>query len=159
MIDNKISQTYTAAMVQTATTKIAEIRAAFPGLLTLKPEERSAYLNMGERTVPFVQKAVDYATRNASFVPSFVNTVELSKDFTAAQFLLQVSKQLTELQNAIDDSLLVAGSEAFTASLAIYKNIQQAASHGVAGAQEAADDMSTRFPGRKTSKPVASSKN
>jgi hypothetical protein len=153
MIDNKVSQTYTAAMVQTATTKIADIRAAFPGLLTLKPEERAAYLNMGERTVPFVQKALDYAARNAAFVPSFVSIPELTKDFTAAQFLLQVSKQITELQNAIDDTLLVA------AALAIYKNIQQSASHGVAGAQEAADDMSTRFLGHKAPKSAASKQN
>lgn len=159
MIDNKVSQTYTAAMVQTATTKIGEIRAAFPGLLTLKPEERAAYLNMGERTVPFVQKALDYAARNAAFVPSFVSVPELTKDFTAAQFLLQVSKQLTELQNAIDDSLLITGSEAYIAALAIYKNIQQSASHGVAGAQEAADDMSTRFPGHKAPKSAASKQN
>ncbi len=156
MQENKISQTYTAAMVQTATTKIGEIRALFPGLLTLKPEERAAYLKMGERTVPFVQKALDYSSRNASYVPSFVNIPELNKDFQVAQVLLQVSKQLNELQNAIEDTLLIAGSEAFSASLAIYKNIQLSASHGVAGAQEAADDMSTRFPGRKPAKTVSS---
>ena len=157
MIENKFSQTYTAAMVQAATAKMADIRATFPGLITLMPEERAAYLNMGERTVPFVQKAIDYAVRNATFVPTFVNLAELQKDFQAAQYLLQVSKQLAELHNSINDSLLLAGSEAYGAALAIYKNTQQAASHGVAGAVEAADDMGTRFPGRKPTKPATPS--
>ena len=98
-----------------------------------------------------MQKALEYAGRYESFVPSFVEIAEVTKDFTVAQYLQQIGKQLTELQNTIDDSQLVAGSEAYTASLAIYKNIQMAASHGVAGAQEAADDMSTRFPGHKAS--------
>jgi len=159
MQENKFSQVYTAAMVQTASQKIAEIRALFPGLTTLTPDERVAYLKMGERTAPFVQKALDYATRFNNLVPSYVSVPELQKDFTGAQLLLQVSKQITELQNAIDDTLLLAGSEAYTAALAIYKNTQQAASHGVASAQEAADDMATRFPGRKTTKKSDASKN
>jgi len=159
MQENKFSQVYTTAMVQTASQKIAEIRAAFPGLLTLTPDERYAYLKMGERTAPFVQKAIDYATRYNGLVPSFVSLPELQKDFNGAQMLLQVSKQLNELQNAIDDTLLVAGSEAYTAALAIYKNTQQAAGHGVAGAVEAADDMATRFPGRKTAKKTDASNN
>jgi len=50
MIDNKISQVYTAEMVQVATKKIAEIKSLFPCLLNLKTDERATYLNMGERT-------------------------------------------------------------------------------------------------------------
>ena len=149
MEDNKFNQTYSSEVVQAALQKIAEIRAQFPGLITLTPDERKAYTGVGERTVPFIQKAIDYSSRNIAFVPSFISLNDLEVDFQATQQLMQVSKQLNELQNQIDDTLLVAGSEAYTASLAIYKTIQQAASHSVAGAAEAANDMSSRFPGRK----------
>ena len=148
MQENKISQFYTAEQVNTAVQKIAEIKAQFTGLLTLLPDERTMYLRMGERTVPFVQKAIDYGVRTPAFVPSFVSMPELQKDFQSAQMLLQVSKQLQELQNLIDDTLLVAGSEAYTSALAIYKNTRQAASHGVQGASEASDDMQNRFAGQ-----------
>ena len=56
MQENKISQFYTTEQVNTAVQKIAEIKALFEGLLTLLPDDRTLYLRMGERTVPFVQK-------------------------------------------------------------------------------------------------------
>lgn len=155
MTENTFTQVYTQDMVDQVTAKLAEIRAIFPGLITLTPDERLTYAKMGERSSPFVQKAIDYASRNAAFVPVYVNLPLMETDLQSAKFLLQVSNQINELQNTIDDTMMVAGSESLTAALSIYKNIQQAATHGMAGAQEAADDLSTRFPHKTATAPTS----
>jgi hypothetical protein len=43
----------------------------------------------------------------------------------------------------------LAGSEAFTSSLSIYKVLKNAAVMGQSGASEAAADLGSRFPGKK----------
>jgi len=45
----------------------------------------------------------------------------------------------------LDDTITVAGSEAYIAALAFYKSVKVAATMNVPGAQEIYDDLSKRF--------------
>lgn len=155
MSDNKVSMIISADAEKQAIQKLNEVKTVLNGLITLLPEERGVYGRMGERTVPFVQKAAEYGGRNAALVPVYVNLPELQKDLAAAQSLMRISRVILELQNMIDDTAAVAGFEAYTSALSIYKTTQEAARRNVPGAQEAYNDMQTRFPGRKPKAPDA----
>jgi hypothetical protein len=53
------------------------------------------------------------------------------------------------LEEAIEDTVMTAGSEAYHAAFAFYHNIQAAAKDDVPGAKAIFADLKTRFPGGK----------
>jgi hypothetical protein len=154
MAENNFSQVYTDDMLNQASQKLVEIKNLFYGMVTLTGDERKSLNGVGERTEPFIDKGLYYGGRNAAFVPSFVNFGVYQSNVKNIKLLELLQKEVTELQNLIDDTLLLNDSVAYDGALAIYKTIQQAAAHKVAGAQEAADDMGARFPGRKAAAPA-----
>jgi len=53
---------------------------------------------------------------------------------------------LARLTTEIDDTMTLAGSEAYSAALSIYKVLKNAASMGQPGAKEASIELKNRFP-------------
>lgn len=134
---------------------LAEIDAAIgtlkakllPQLQTLTVQDRLELPKMGDKTVAFVQKANDYARKNASFVPAFLDVAAMGVDLTAVQKLRELSRDLTPIKEALDDSITLSGSEAYQAALIFYQNIKMAAKNNISGAAPIYDDLSARFPG------------
>jgi hypothetical protein len=86
---------------------------------------------MSEKSLSFVSKVNDYCASNPEFVPTFLDAAELDKDFEAVAALKPVLGVINQLQSNLDDTLLLAGSEAFSASLMFYGNVQFAAKNGL----------------------------
>jgi len=129
---------------------IQKIKDKLPqGLVTLTPDERRAYLKMGDKSVAFVEKALDFAQIYPELLPVYVNVAELKKDIEAVKVMMSILRQLEELTIKLDDSVLLAGSEAYTAALSIYAAAKDAARRNVSGAKQAAQELKERFPGRK----------
>ncbi|MBI4947064.1 MAG: hypothetical protein HY840_11765 [Bacteroidetes bacterium] len=151
--DNLISIAITPQQAQDALQAINQLKTLLPQeLVNLTPDERHFYAKMGDKTVAFVQKSLDYAQLNPALVPPYIDVAEMKKDVEAVQALGTLYKALGEVYTKLDDSMLLAGSEAFTASLSFYNSAKDAAKHNVSGAQAIVDDLKTRFPGRKTKK-------
>jgi hypothetical protein len=53
------------------------------------------------------------------------------------------------LEEAIDDTEMAAGSEAYQAALVFYKSIKMAAEQDIPGAKAVYEELKTRFPGGK----------
>jgi hypothetical protein len=49
----------------------------------------------------------------------------------------------------VEDTIMVAGSEAYHAALAVYHNVQTAAKQDIPGAKAIYEDLKNRFPGGK----------
>ncbi|WP_345053142.1 hypothetical protein [Hymenobacter glaciei] len=128
----------------------AELR---PYLHALTPDERSAMLKMGAKTVDFVRKTYDYASANPSFVPIFVDVEEFARDAAAVQGLAPVQQLLDGLALDTESTLMLAGSDAYAAALALYNNIKFLAKNQHPGAQAAYDDLSQQFPGNGGGRP------
>ena len=119
-----------------------------PFVINLTPEERKAYPKMGDKTIPFVEKSVSHGLSQPKLVPNFLDSVEWKKDVDLANQVRLMLAPLAILFDAIDDTYLAIGSEAYTESLTFYKSVQMAAKSNVPGADTVYQDLKARFPQR-----------
>ncbi|MDR1606443.1 MAG: hypothetical protein LBS41_04950 [Streptococcaceae bacterium] len=125
-----------------------------PYVVVLTARDRSNLLKMGNKTLSFVAKAHELAKQHPEVVPPFVNLDDFTKDFNDATSLLPFIVSCQELANIASDTAMVAGSEAYTSSLAIYQTAKTASKLRISGAREVAEELKERFPSGKHRKPV-----
>lgn len=127
-----------------------------PKLMTLTLDERKELPKMGDRTVAFVEKALEYGEEYPQYMPAFIDVAEAKVDFEAVKSLRGYFTQLERITNELDDSMTLAGSEAYSSALSIYKVLKNAASMGEPGAEEAVSELGNRFPrGKRSPAPEA----
>jgi hypothetical protein len=119
-----------------------------PYLIALTPDDRRDLPKMSDGNAPFVDKALQYARTNPELTPAFVKVDELEIDIKAVNELSQLYRLAEKLCVGLNDTIMLSGSEAFVAALAIYKSVKVAASMNVAGAQPIYEDLKRRFEGQ-----------
>ena len=124
-----------------------------PKLVDLSTDERIGLPKMGPKTVDFVTRTLGYARAHPEFVPSVVDLDEFQRDLDAFHALRSLLQPLSELTDMLDDSVMLASSEAYSAALAAYQAFKSAAKLNHPGAEVIAADLSDRFP-RRSSKPT-----
>ncbi|AEF83285.1 conserved hypothetical protein [Leadbettera azotonutricia ZAS-9] len=126
-----------------------------PYLLALTPGERHGLPKMGQKTLSFVEKAHEYAKQNLNFVPPYLDMNEYDKDFADAHGLWGLANSIRQLEEGLDDTIMAAGSEAYKASLTIYRSAKDAAQQDIPGAKAIYEELTTRFPqNRRKKKPT-----
>ena len=130
--------------VQGATKTLVEVLD--PKLITLAADDRKELPKMGDKTVSFVDKSLEYADAYPNYIPSFINVSNARFDYETVKILRNVATPLERICNQLNDTMTLAGSEAYTASLSIYKVLKNAANMGQPGADEASKELSNRFP-------------
>ncbi|MDR2633325.1 MAG: hypothetical protein LBC51_06845 [Treponema sp.] len=138
-----------AAITQAYSQIAAVIQLLAPYTIALTPHERQIMLKMGDKSLAFVEKAHDYAHANPTVVPSYLNMTAFDVDFQDAHGLWSLVTLVKQLEEALEDTIMTAGSEAYHAALAFYHNVQAAAKDDVPGAKAIFEDLKTRFPGSK----------
>jgi hypothetical protein len=122
---------------------INTIRTKLPFLLDLTLEERRALPKMGDKSRAFVSQALEVARQNPDILPRSFDIEEMRRDvdlFNALQPLLIAFGQIQEL---IEDTYLLVGSEAYIAALLVYQ-YARAAGKGAA-LDSNLDALSQRF--------------
>jgi len=119
-----------------------------PFLVALTPDERQNLPKMSDGTLPFVQKALDYAMTNKQFVPAYIDLGELQIDVEATKVLLDIQRPLNQLTELLNDTVMLCGSEAYIASLGFYNSVKQASKMKVQGAEPVYKDLLHRFEGQ-----------
>ena len=147
MKDNQHLQAIPSTVLTQAQEKIDEVKALLaPYLLALTPAERHGLPKMGEKTISFVEKAYDFARQNPSLVPPFLEVAAFGVDFADAHGLWTLCNSVQQLEEGIDDTEMVAGSEAYQAALVFYHSVKLAAAQDVPGAKAVYEELKTRFP-------------
>jgi len=138
--------------------ELAEVNAAMdtmsrimgPKTISLTPELRHELPKMGDKTLAFVEKAIEVANQNPGFVPSFMDMAETNRDLDAFRTLRVIGRKLAVMTQQIEDTGIQAGSEAYTAALGIYGHIKSVVKAvGSVESQKAKDELSARFPGNR----------
>ncbi len=114
-------------------------------LVALQPDERMELPKMSDGSAPFVNKALNYAESNSELAPAYLDIPELKKDVQAVEMLTQFHRTISQLNENMSDTIMLAGSEAYTAALTFYNSVKQASKMNVPGAKTIYDDLKQRF--------------
>jgi hypothetical protein len=129
---------------------LADLKDAWnllPFLINLTNDEKKALPKMGEKSVSFVEKSLDYAQANPKLVPPYLDPAELQKDVGLVKQLNPIYELLNQLYDALDGTYTAVGSEAYVESLSFYNTVRDASKRNVPGAGAIYDDLQARFPG------------
>ncbi len=145
--ENQISSTIPAETLADISSKLNDVSASLANILlfNLTADERRALRTLGDKTLAFVQKSLEYAENYPALLPNYLDLREAKKDFLLSRDLYTVLQKLNTLQRAVEDTMMVAGSEAYDASLIYYNSIKAASRGNVPGAEAIYNDLQQRF--------------
>ncbi len=123
-----------------------------PYLINLTPDERVQLPKMGDKTIPFVTKGLEYLRIPGTPAPPYVDVEGLNIDLNAFETLRQIRQVAQPFVDMLDDTMLLCGSEAYVPVLAFYSYLKGAAKMNVPGAKTILEDLSARFPRRPAKK-------
>jgi hypothetical protein len=116
---------------------------------------------MGEKTIDFVEKALDFAKQNTNLVPPYLEVDAFGVDFSDTHGLWTLFNSIRQLAEGIDDTEMVAGSETYqVARVFVLPLGQGGGTQDIPGAKAVYEELKTCFPRtgrlRGTSYPDAS---
>jgi len=156
-MDNIHTQSIPQMVLDQVRMKLEEaIGLVKPYSVVLTADERASVLKVGDKKFTCVNKAFAYTKTNPEFVPSYLNVADFDIDMKDADGHPEIVAFINQLFNYFDDTKLAARSEAYSASLYYYGNVQQAASVNLPGAKAIYDDLKPYFP--RTGKPAEAKK-
>jgi hypothetical protein len=117
-----------------------------PYVHPLTPEERQSIAKMGEKTLSFVEKAFELAGLNPDLRPPFLNMATFAIDLDDARNIIPLHVTVRQTAENIDDTRMIAGSEAYHAALTFYNTVKRAATDDVPGAKSVYEALKARFP-------------
>ena len=100
------------------------INDKLPDLITLEKEELATLPKTGRSTIEFVLENLKEAENHPDLVPADVDIEEIKKDVTLIHAIDKILQPLKKLQKKLEDSALLAGSEAYLPSISIYNAIK-----------------------------------
>ena len=153
MVENRISFVLSEEDKTTVNNALAYLRnVLLPKLITLSATDRQEVPRMGDKTVSFVEKALEYCRQEPQLYSNLVDVQEFEVDVTAYSTLRSLYSQLETITSAIDDSMLLSGSEAYNAALISYSLLKSAGRTNHPGAKDKVAELSNRFPRGKREK-------
>lgn len=150
MIQNRISIELTDAQakdVKDATKVIVDILE--PIVVALLADDKKNMAKLGEKSVSFAEKSMQYMETNPEFLPAYVSLDEVKKDYKAFGQLNTILRPLMQIIGNVDDTATLCGSDTISACLAYYASVSVAAKMNVPNAQAIYDDLSQRFEGQR----------
>lgn len=137
---------------------IAQIQGQLPFLIDLNTEERRALPKLGDKSRAFVDQGLVMATQNSGILPRNFDINEYQRDVALVRQLEPVVAALGQLQGRLEDTLLAAGSDAYSQTLLVYQAAKLAGKNG--SLDQHLEGLSRRFarksPNSATSSPTLS---
>ena len=148
LTNNRLNITATAAQITAVKTALQTINTNMPFLIGLTVDERIALPAIDVNNKAFTEDAINAAVNNPSLVASYLSVPNMQNDMALYTQLDEIKGLVNQLLEKIEDTQLLAGSEAYVSALAFYKLVGAAAEAGVAGADAVADLLRARFAGQ-----------
>jgi hypothetical protein len=146
--ENRIHATLATADREKILAKADEIAALLPFLVDLTPEERRALPKMGDRSRSFVERSLEVARQDDSFLPRSFDVSHFESDVALYLALDGVRQRLASLLELVEDTQILAGSEAYLAALDLYHHAKRAGRG--AGLDDLLDRVGKRFASHRS---------
>ncbi len=124
-------------------------------LKDLSPEERRRYAKMSVSKQDFIDKTLIHGEQHPDVFPQYTNLDSFRKSMMLIKCMERINAQLKPFSEKLQDTILLARSEAFEVARAFYSSVKEAARHGVPEMEHILKDLSFHF--RKNG-PVVKSK-
>lgn len=153
MTENRISINLSAADIAAINQAIETLAGKLqPILIALEAEDKRMLGKLGEKSVSFVDKTVQYSQSNPEFLPAFIDVAEFKKDYEAFSILNGFLRPLIQIVENLDDTASLCGSEAVSAANTYYGSVKQGMKMNVPNAKAIYDDLSQRYEAQKARK-------
>ena len=123
---------------------IKAISEKLPFLVNLTPAERMLGTKMGNKSIAFVEEALDVAKQNPTILTGEFKIDDFDQDFKLAKDLDDLLTILSQVVEKVSNTSMAAGMEAFQAALDVYQQVK-IASKRIPGMQGIARKLGTRF--------------
>ncbi|WP_439481853.1 hypothetical protein [Cyclobacterium plantarum] len=148
---NAVSIQIPEAELQAVREALATLKTTLgPYLIALSPAERQTVPKMSDGTLPFVEKVMEYARDDSQFLPPYVDLQEMDKDWNVVKGLMPVLRDLQQLESNLNDTVMMAGSEAYVGALSFYNSVKYGAKVNAADAKVIYEDLKQRFQKSRT---------
>lgn len=124
MYSNLISTSISQEQINEILAAIDRINAKLPTLVTLSNEELSSLPKVSYKNIDFIHEVLDFADTYPELVPPDIDVQEIRKDVKLIESLTKILIPIKKLVKKLEDSAILAGSEAYIPSLAIYNSVK-----------------------------------
>ncbi|HZK95458.1 MAG TPA: hypothetical protein VFC67_14715 [Prolixibacteraceae bacterium] len=124
---------------------VGDIKLTMPFLTKLSNGARANLQMMNDGRKPFVEKCLDFASRNPNLRPEENIVTEGDKDIKLFSFLQSVENELSQILEMVRDTRQLAGSEAYDAGLKIYRKAKYNESNDVPGSKAIVEELGKLF--------------
>lgn len=124
MYSNLISTSISQEKINEITAAIDRINAQLPTLVSLSSEEMSSLPKVSIKNIDFIHEVLDFADTYPDLIPPNIDVQEIRKDLYLIESITKILKPMKKLVKKLEDSALLAGSEAYIPSLAIYNSVK-----------------------------------
>ncbi|MFA9192461.1 hypothetical protein AAGV28_13870 [Flavobacterium sp. FZUC8N2.13] len=143
--NNRVNVAATAAQVTAVKAAFQTIMTNLPFLTGLTADERKSLNAIDVNNKVFAEDALAAAVNNPTLVPAYISVPNMQLDMTLFNQLDELSGLANQLCERIEDTKMLAGSEAYNVALSLYKSFGAAADAGAPGADSIVDKLKTRF--------------
>lgn len=152
-LENRISLSFTDEDIKSIKESIKVLKEKLlPHLVKLDKEDRVGIFEINIKSLGFIEKAYNYAKTNKKLVPGYLDLEEMKKDIDAFKELSNIMAPIEQIYQILNDSIMLAGTEAYTEALAFHTAVKGAVKMEIKGAEDIYEDLRyTRFPGKKGS--------
>src|ERR1700712_788486 len=117
---NRLSVTIPPEQLTSVKNSITGIGAQLDFLIGLTPDERQTMPKINDSNKTFVDDALNVGTNNAFLLPGYFDVDEVVKDYKLFLQTDELALLLRQLLEKVEDTAMLAGSEAYISALTIY---------------------------------------
>ena len=152
LTNNRIDTVMTSAQITDVKNAITAINTAISFSVSLTAEERMTLPKISVANKSFTEDAINALDNNAAIFPAYLNVGQMQNDLKLYQQLDEIAIMLRQTLERIEDTRILAGSEAYVAALTVYKIVGAAAKAGIEGSETIYEQLRERFTTSTNSK-------
>jgi len=151
----KVSATLADADKTSVISKLDEILALLPFLITLSKQERHDAHKMGPKSVEYANLGYTGAATFPTEMRAGFDVAGFKKDVVLSSSLLDIQVKINMVNEMVNDTLMAVGSDAMASADEVYGQLKKSARKGDAAAKSLVDKMALRYKeqGKKKPKP------
>ncbi len=145
LTNNRLNIVATEAQITAAKNSLVQFDAQFPFLIGLTVEEKTTLPAINVDNKIFTEDAINAAVNNMDMLPGYLSVSGVQTDMKLFNQLDELVPMVRKQLEKLEDTRFLAGSEAYTTALMIYKLFGAAAESGIPGADAIVAQLRERF--------------